>query len=377
MIISHHGIAESSFSKIAKSGLVLWLDAMNDNSYSGSGTNWYNLATQSPISASLTNGPTFQSASAVFLPRSSWTSGTGTSNSATFSSSIDNNISTRWTTGTLMSIGSTYAVDFGKTVRLTSFFMNAGSSTGDYPATFAISSSTDNSTWTVVGTTSGSAAKVYTFSPEIDARYLTFRVTSTNNAWWSIHEFTAFGAITPDGGSISLDGSNDYVTTGENFNTDPIIGGFLASASLAWSVSSWFRPDTSNATAGTVFCKAGGTGTSATMIVWEAGTTLNTRLRGGTTLAITTSMTTDWHEVVLTWDGTTAKAYYDGIFVSNISVGSAAVQTSVLSLGAASVPTAPNTYMLGRVADLKVYNRALSATEVTQNYYAVRRRFGL
>jgi hypothetical protein len=178
-------------------------------------------------------------------------------------------------------------------------------------------------------------------------------------------------------GSISFDGVNDFVTTGETFNAVSPINGFFADASSTWSVSSWFRPDTSNATAGAVIAKAGGTGTAATLIVWETGTTLNTRLRGGTILAITTNMNTAWHEVVLTWDGTTARVYYDGSFVNTISIGTAAVQTQALGVGAAALSGTPNTFMLGRTADLKVYNRPLTALEVTQNYNALRSRFGV
>jgi hypothetical protein len=180
-----------------------------------------------------------------------------------------------------------------------------------------------------------------------------------------------------NGGSIVFDGVNDFVTTGKTFDSESPINGFFADATARWSVSSWFQPDTSNATIGAIISKSGGTGTFATLIVWEAGTTLNTRLRGGTILAITTSMNTAWHEVVLTWNGTTANAYYDGSFVSTISVGTEALQSNLLGVGAAQIGGTPNTFMLGRTADLKVYNRPLTALEVTQNYNALRSRFGV
>lgn len=372
MIISSHGTLQSSFAKIVKNGLVLWYDAMNNNSYPETGTTWTDLS-EKGYNGTLVNGPTFQSASTEFLSRSGWTAGSGTTNSSTFSSSIDNNISTRWTTGTLMAIGNTYAVDFGKTLRLTSFTMDTNTSNTDYPATFAISHSLDNSTWTVEGVTSGSAIKTYTFASETDIRYLTCKVVSTNNAWWSIHEFTAQGVNRNDGGSISFDGSNDYVNSNTTLVTET--GGLFASASLAWSVSSWFRPDTTNTTNGGIVTKSGGTGASATFVVWESGTTLNTRLRGGTTRVITSNMTTDWHEVVITWDGTTARAYYDGSYINTVAIGTAALQAPNFTIGAAN--TGLNDWFLGRIADVKVYNRALSDQEITQNYTALRRRFGV
>lgn len=178
------------------------------------------------------------------------------------------------------------------------------------------------------------------------------------------------------GGNIVFDGLNDYMSTGNTFDESPI-NGFFAEATARWSVSSWFKPNTSNTTNGAVFSKANGVGASATMIVWEAGTTLNARIRGGTILEITTTMTTAWHQVVLTWDGTTASAYYDGNFVNTISAGTAAIQNSFLGVGASQIGTIPNNFMLGSAADLKVYNRAISNEEVLQNYNATRTRFGV
>lgn len=60
-MINMHGVVQSNYSKIVRNGLVLWLDAMNDNSYSGSGAIWNDL-TANNRSGSLTNGPTFNSA---------------------------------------------------------------------------------------------------------------------------------------------------------------------------------------------------------------------------------------------------------------------------------------------------------------------------
>jgi hypothetical protein len=61
MIAATHGIVQSNYSKIIKNGLVLWLDAMNDNSYPESGITWTDLS-GNDINATLTNGPTFDTA---------------------------------------------------------------------------------------------------------------------------------------------------------------------------------------------------------------------------------------------------------------------------------------------------------------------------
>jgi hypothetical protein len=61
MIAATHGIVQSNYSKIVKNGLVLWVDAMNDNSYPESGITWTDLSGNNN-NATLTNGPTFDTA---------------------------------------------------------------------------------------------------------------------------------------------------------------------------------------------------------------------------------------------------------------------------------------------------------------------------
>ena len=61
MITATHGIVQSNYSKIVKDGLVLWVDAMNDNSYPETGITWTDLSGNNN-NATLINGPTFDTA---------------------------------------------------------------------------------------------------------------------------------------------------------------------------------------------------------------------------------------------------------------------------------------------------------------------------
>lgn len=165
--------------------------------------------------------------------------------------------------------------------------------------------------------------------------------------------------------------TNEYVET--NNDLDPEADGLFADTGNAWSVSSWFR----RLSNGAITSKAGGTGTSATYVVWMSGSSLLTRLRGGTILTIDSSNNSSlWYEVVITWDGTTARAYLNGSFVNTISVGAAAIQTSPFRIGASGTTT-PNNYFDGNISDVKVYNRALTESEIQQNFNALRGRYGL
>ena len=175
-----------------------------------------------------------------------------------------------------------------------------------------------------------------------------------------------------NGGSIVFDGVNDFITT--NNQLDPVAYGLFADATSFWSVSSWFSPDITNTSGGAITGKGGGTGGVATYVVWETGTTLSTRLRGGSILTISSSLeSSSWYEVVITWDGTTAKAYLNGNFISDITVGTAAKQSNNFCVGATAGGL--NTFYKGNIADTKVYNRALTPQEIQQNYLALKGRF--
>lgn len=174
-------------------------------------------------------------------------------------------------------------------------------------------------------------------------------------------------------GSIVFDGVNDRVTTGQQL--DPVAYGLFADSASFWSVSSWFLPDTSDSSQGAITGKGGGIGTAATYVVWETGTTLQVRLRGGTILTITSSLSSTWNEVVITWDGSAGRAYLNGQFINTITIGAAAKQTNNFVIGATA--SGVSTFYKGNVADTKVYNRGLTADEVLQNYNALKGRFGL
>ena len=96
-----------------------------------------------------------------------------------------------------------------------------------------------------------------------------------------------------------------------------------------------------------------------------------------TSIGITT--TNAWNNVVYTFAANTARLYINGIVQtsqSNSSVTFPFVSDSKLYVGAYSNPIVAYA-MLGNIAQTQIYNRALSATEIRQNYNATKTRFGL
>jgi hypothetical protein len=90
--------------------------------------------------------------------------------------------------------------------------------------------------------------------------------------------------------------------------------------------------------------------------------------------SITLSSNT-WYNLVLTYDQSTVKGYVNGVLdVNSVKTGTpiyGALNTLGFTTGGEDAPSVTN------IAVAQIYNRALSATEIAQNYNATKGRFGL
>lgn len=90
--------------------------------------------------------------------------------------------------------------------------------------------------------------------------------------------------------------------------------------------------------------------------------------------SITLSSNT-WYNLVLTYDQSTVKGYVNGVLdVNSVKTGTpiyGALNNLGFTTGGEDAPSVTN------IAVAQVYNRALSAAEITQNYNATKTRFGL
>jgi len=89
---------------------------------------------------------------------------------------------------------------------------------------------------------------------------------------------------------------------------------------------------------------------------------------GSTTLSLNT-----WHQTVWTWNGSSSILYLNGNQDSLRTYSSASSGTGVITLGQHT----PNTFnnWNGNIGNVKIYNRALIASEIQQNYNALKSRF--
>lgn len=168
-----------------------------------------------------------------------------------------------------------------------------------------------------------------------------------------------------NGGSIVFDGVNDYVATPYNVSlTD-----FTACA--------WFRQIGTLIGYQRIMDKSYINGfwigrNASTPNSWGGGVRESSPPYG----RYITLTDGQWHYIVSRRQGTTHTILGDGI-TNTVSgtVSSTAFNTSALWLGVENPPGV--TYFTGNIAQAQIYNRALTDSEILQNFNATRARFGI
>lgn len=168
-----------------------------------------------------------------------------------------------------------------------------------------------------------------------------------------------------NGGVIVFDGTNDYMTIPHN-----------SSQELTYiTVSAWFNFPVIPV-AGLGINKEG----SFRLISGESyTTTAGGRIGGswgtGVGAGSTTLISNKWYQIVMTADGTTQKLYVNGSldYTTNNSA-LATINTNVISF--ATYHYGAGYFLNCKMTKIQLYNRALSAVEVQQNYNATKGRFG-
>ena len=114
--------------------------------------------------------------------------------------------------------------------------------------------------------------------------------------------------------------------------------------------------------------------------VWDGG---NTPFRDALNATVSTSIAanTNWHNYTVVVDeaGNNAKLYFDGVWMGTSAYRSPTASTA-LFIGSAGINSGgindASWNWLGGISIFQSYNRALSASEVTANFNALKSRFG-
>ena len=166
-----------------------------------------------------------------------------------------------------------------------------------------------------------------------------------------------------NGGSLSFDGVDDYVSIGTS--------GFPFGSS-AGTLSAWARTNTISG--GYRWIVSYGTGTTnQSRFLGINGTTYYFGGYANDIIASGVPVNT-WINMVGVYDGTNASMYINGILVSGPTAKSWNTVASNAQLGR---QTNNSEYWSGNISQVSVYNRALTAQEIQQNFNALRGRFNI
>jgi endo-1,3(4)-beta-glucanase len=147
----------------------------------GSSGSWWSIA---EFNAALVPMPTQAS-----LPRNRWTGWASSSASSAEvpARAFDDNLATRWSTGTAQTSGQWFMIDMGTTQLVNRLVMYTGTTAEDQPRDFSVYVSADGHTWgapVIRGNGSGPTTDIR-FAPQT-ARYVMITQNGWSGNWWSI-----------------------------------------------------------------------------------------------------------------------------------------------------------------------------------------------
>jgi glucosylceramidase len=110
-------------------------------------------------------------------------------------SAVDGDASTRYSTGIGQAPGQYLQVDFGTTIDARRVVIDTGTSTGDYPRGYTITTSTDGMNWTTA-VASGQGTGQFTAVGLSGApiRFMRITLTASSGSWWSVADVRAYAA---------------------------------------------------------------------------------------------------------------------------------------------------------------------------------------
>ena len=174
-----------------------------------------------------------------------------------------------------------------------------------------------------------------------------------------------------NGGSLSFDGVDDYINGVHNAQTN-ITGNI--------TIECWFRVTNTRSDWVRVFGKGDG-GDNRTVGLWYnqlTSTFLYQRYSTPSNLNVSYSSTVSlntWYHMVGTSSGTNHNLYLNNVVRSTVTLNPTTFNstTDPYKVGYGNV----HTYHIGNVSNCRLYNRALTASEVQQNFNALRGRFSI
>ena len=172
--------------------------------------------------------------------------------------------------------------------------------------------------------------------------------------------------------TYSSDGGGSLITTGifgKSVSNSGITG------SVARSMEAWVK---FNSVSGNAVISIGGSVVSSSTLyeLMAYNSNVIEHYWGSFTQSSTVLATNTWYHIVIVYDGTTNHyVYVNGVQVGFASTPTLNTSNTPIYIGPA-VTTTWGAFD-GKIAALRIYNRALSSTDVTNNFNVLKSRFGL
>ena len=262
---------------------------------------------------------------------------------------------------------------------------------------FAYNGNTDSSTWPVnqwiriscTGTTQANenglylsnyigysiGDKIWYYGHQLEAKsYSTSLVAGTRSNTQAILDLTNNNTITATSltyvsdSTFSFNGSSGNITSSS----------FTGHQTISGTIMGWAYP---TSTSGDLYLvAAGGTNTY--------GASRAIRINSGSWCAVNYGSSTEdwngivgaiintWQHIAYVWSGTTIRFYFNGVEYTNTRSGMVTPLGSVLTIGATAWSPVYG-YFPGKINSIQAYSRALSSSEVLQNFNAQRGIYGI
>jgi len=177
-------------------------------------------------------------------------------------------------------------------------------------------------------------------------------------------------SYTSTGGGYFATGSNGYFLNASPTN--------IPTGNTSYTLSAWVQFGATWPTVGGIIGIGNGYGTTNAVNAFRTtGTNGLVNYWWGNDLSGSSSLSpaTQWFNAVATYDGTTRRIYVNSSQIASGATTGHNVTNSQITIGL-TWPT-QNEYLQGNIGQVLIYNRALSSTEIQQNYTATRARFGV
>lgn len=180
--------------------------------------------------------------------------------------------------------------------------------------------------------------------------------------------------------SIDFDGVDDYADLGSITSSNPI----SLSGKNKYTIDVWFRGDLSGDIAARVIDKSnGGNFSNGWGIICTSSTTpLTARwwhgFGGNIYFANVTAWQDNiWYLITLTRNVNIVTIYQNAVQINSGTISPALVPSTTTNMRIGAAPTVSGRDMNASIGAIRVYDRVLTTTEISQNFNARRARYGI